>query len=379
MKLLKFKVNSGYKMLEKGFEVNFLTKTRINKDALNDDIIELKEGLYYPLETVFIGKNSSGKTSVLILIELILNFIKSGRIPVDLILDQDALELEFLFYDSGYIYLYKGEFYKNELSNLSYMVIRNESLKKTIYKKNYKKDLSNISFPKDYIFLNEDSGSDTSEIAKLKIADSSILLDLNSIDNSNLASIIEKINSFYGNDAFNCLVALFDDSIESIKPVRLDDNSAAFKFKRVNKPEVLVNLSYLKDRLSSGTYRGIYLFAASLLSFRLGGDILIDEIEKSFNKNLIENLFILFNDRRINRKNASIIYSTHYAELLDHSPRCDNINVLHRVGDKISISNMSTSYEMRTDISKSNQFEQNAFDNLTNYDRLMDLRRVLLK
>lgn len=379
MKLLKFKVNSGYKMLEKGFEVNFLTKTRINKDAPNNDITELEEGLYYPLETVFIGKNSSGKTSVLLLIELILNFIKGGRIPVDLMLDQDALELEFLFYDSGYIYLYKGELYKNELSNLSYMIIRNESLKKTIYKKNYKKDLSNISFPKDYIFLNEGSGSDTSEIAKLKIADSSILLDLNSIDNSNLASIIEKINSFYGNDAFNCLVALFDDSIENIKPVRLDDNSAAFKFKRVNKPEVLVNLSYLKDRLSSGAYRGIYLFAASLLSFRLGGDILVDEIEKSFNKNLIENLFILFNDRRINRKNASIIYSTHYAELLDHSPRCDNINVLHRLGDKISISNMSTSYEMRTDISKSNQFEQNAFDNLTNYDRLMDLRRVLLK
>ena len=36
MKLLKFKVNSGYKMLEKGFEVNFLTKTRINKDAPNN-------------------------------------------------------------------------------------------------------------------------------------------------------------------------------------------------------------------------------------------------------------------------------------------------------------------------------------------------------
>ena len=88
---------------------------------------------------------------------------------------------------------------------------------------------------------------------------------------------------------------------------------------------------------------------------------------------------MLFNDKRINKMNASLIYSTHYSELLDHSNRCDNINVLHRVGDVITVKNMCSSYEIRTDLSKSNQFEQNAFDNLTNYDRLMDLRRVLLK
>ena len=74
-----------------------------------------------------------------------------------------------------------------------------------------------------------------------------------------------------------------------------------------------------------------------------------------------------------------MIYSTHYSEILDESDRCDNINVLHRSKDVINVKNMSTSYEVRTDLSKSNQFEQNAFDNLINYDRLMDLRRVLVK
>ena len=76
---------------------------------------------------------------------------------------------------------------------------------------------------------------------------------------------------------------------------------------------------------------------------------------------------------------ASLVYSTHYAELLDHGSRCDNINVLHRNGDVITVKNLSSSYGVRTDLSKSSQFEQNAFDNLTNYDRLMDLRRLLLK
>lgn len=378
MKLLKFRIPYGYKMLEKGFEVSFLTKTRVNKNIENNDLIELEPGLFYPLETTFIGKNSSGKTSVLLLIHLIISFIRSGRIPVPFMADQSNFSMEFLFYDNGHIYLYNGSFVRSNLNNTAFMIIESESLRRTTFKDNYKKDLSNISFLKENL-ITPNIGSDTSGITKYRFNDTSILVDMISQDSSNLATIIDNIKNIYGKDSFNVLVKLFDDSIELIDSIRLDDSSVAFKFKRVNQPEMTVSIDYLKAVLSSGTYRGIYLFAASLLSFRLGGDILIDEIEKSFNKNLIENLLILFNDKRINKKGASLIYSTHYSELLDHSNRCDNINVLHRNGDVITVNNMCTSYEIRTDLSKSNQFEQNAFDNLTNYDRLMDLRRLLLK
>ncbi len=378
MKLLKFKIPNGYKMLEKGFNVSFLTKTRVNKNIENNDLIELEPGLYYPLQTTFIGKNSSGKTSVLFLIHLILIFIRTGRIPNRFMADQEKFALEFMFYDNGNIYLYNGTFSKSNLTSSDFMIVENESLRKTSFKESYKKDLSNISFLKENI-ITSNIGSDTSGIAKFKFNDSSILVDVISQDPSNLADIINIIKDIYGKDAFNTLVSLFDDSIEVIDSLRLNDNSVAFRFKRVNQPEMTVNISYLKERLSSGTYRGIYLFATSLLAFRLGGDVIVDEIEKSFNKNLIENLIILFNDKRINKKGASLIYSTHYSELLDNSKRCDNINVLHRNGDVITINNMCTSYEIRTDLSKSNQFEQNAFENLTNYDKLMALRRLLLK
>ncbi len=378
MKLLKFKIPNGYKMLEKGFEVSFLTKTRVNKNIENNDLIELEPGLYYPLQTTFIGKNSSGKSTVLLLIHLILAFIRNGRIPIRYISDQEKFVLEFMFYDNGYIYCYDGTFSKLTLINNDYMIVENESLKKTSFKESYKKDLSNISFLKENI-ITPNIGSDTSGITKFKFNDASSFVDVVSQEPSNLSDIINIIKDIYGKDSFNTLVRLFDDSVESIDSLRLDDSSVAFKFKRVNQPEMTVNISYLKERLSSGTYRGIYLFATSLLAFRLGGDVIVDEIEKSFNKNLIENLIILFNDKRINKKGASLIYSTHYSELLDNSKRCDNINVLHRNGDVITVNNMCTSYEIRTDLSKSNQFEQNAFENLVNYDRLMDLRRILLK
>nr|MCR5091534.1 hypothetical protein [Bacilli bacterium] len=64
MKLLKLKTNSGYMMLEPGFEINFLTKTRVNDGKDDDELIELDDGLFYPVETIFIGKNSSGKSTV---------------------------------------------------------------------------------------------------------------------------------------------------------------------------------------------------------------------------------------------------------------------------------------------------------------------------
>lgn len=378
MKLLKFTTKTGYKMLEKNFEVSFLTKTRVDKESDNDDLVELEPGFYYPLETVFIGKNSSGKTSVLLLIQIIMNFIKSGRIHTAFMDEQIELNLEFVFYDNGNIYYYCGDFVKDMLKNRDFLIIKDEVLRKTTFKPSYKKDLSNISFLNENL-VKPNVGSDTSDIIKYKFNDTSILVDFISKDNANLASIIETIDQLYGHNAFNTLVRLFDDSVESIKPVRLNDNTVYFEFKRINQDPLTVTGSFLASRLSSGTYRGMYLFAASLLAFKLGGDILVDEIEKSFNKNLITNLLLLFFDPRINKKNASLIYSTHYSELLDHSNRCDNINVLHRNGDVITVKNMCTSYEVRTDLSKSNQFEQNAFDNLTNYDRLMELRRILLK
>jgi AAA15 family ATPase/GTPase len=104
----------------------------------------------------------------------------------------------------------------------------------------------------------------------------------------------------------------------------------------------------------------------------------VDEIERSFNKNLAQNLILLFNDKAINIKNATLVYTTHYAELLDDDRRLDNINVLHRHGDQISLKNLHKDYDLNIQLSKSNYFEQNAFDSLLNYNSLMELRRAIL-
>ena len=49
-----------------------------------------------------------------------------------------------------------------------------------------------------------------------------------------------------------------------------------------------------------------------VLSLVTGNDLIVDEIENHFHKTLVENLISLYKDKTINKKNATLIFSTHY-------------------------------------------------------------------
>ena len=375
MKLLKIRVPSGYKMLTKDFEINFMTKTRVNKDIPNNDLIELEEDFYYPIETIFIGKNSSGKTTTLSLIHSVLYFLGSGRIRSDFLLDGESFQLEVIFYQDGIIYKYAGTFLKDRNKNPEFLIIQDESLEKTTMKDSYKKDLSNAAFFKEHTFVPNPNG-DTSVVAKYTSIAGQFNVFVDAIG----------YNTFYfdayydvlGKKTFDALLHLFDDSVISITPYLEDGKPNGYYFQRVgNAAPIIVNNQYLQSYLSAGTLRGINLYGISILAFKRGGTIIVDEVEKSFNRNLIENLLLMFNDKTINKSNASVIYSTHYSELLDNNNRCDNINVLHRDKNQITLMNVHKDYECRTDMLKSGRFNQNVFDTLINYDRLMELKETL--
>lgn len=378
MKILKIKV-SGFKMLEDNFEINFLTKTRIDKTSDNSDLIELENGLFYPVETVFIGKNSSGKTTVIELIDMCYSFLKTGRIVYKDYYNE-KLTLDIIYYINGLIYHYNGTFVSPKViisMRERYYMIDSESLEKTTYKSFYKKDFSNIGFKKEDAFsISKDN--DTSLIKKFTDKTD---LQLSPVDSNemNFLFIIDYIYKNYGEKILNALIKLFDDSIEYIIPKIDNEDKVYLVIKRINKEEINFSSNYFYNVLSSGTVRGIILFGSSILALMNGGNILVDEIEVHFNKNLIENLIMMFNDKTINKKGATLMYSSHYSEILDINKRCDNINILHRNASTISIKNMSTDYGVRIDLLKSEQFNQNTFDNLLNYDLLMNLKRELRK
>ena len=367
-------------MLCERFEINFLTKTRINKNANNDDLIELEDDFFYPKETAFIGKNSSGKSTTLELIHICLYFLQTGRIPAYYFDEDDAFSLEMVFYSDGKIYKYNGDFVFDKLIAGEYLTIIGEELKSAKYNKSLKKDLSNANYSivKDFA---EKSNADTSSISKY-IDNVLTHLNINFYeDNVNMFDVFYSvIEENYGDGSFMKLVRLFDDSIEKLSPSTDDKGkNNGFIFKRVNSKQTLVSDDYLIKNLSSGTIRGINLYGGSIVSFVYGSHILVDEIEKNFNKNLIGNLVQMINDPSLNKNNATLIYTTHYSELLDETKRCDNVNVLHREKDSITLKNMCLDYTQRTDMLKSKSFDQNAFDTALNYNRLMELKRVLRK
>lgn len=374
MKILKIKIPNGYKLLEKGFEISFLSKTRVDKNASNDDLIELENDFYYPIETAFVGKNSSGKTTTLELIAYIFSYLREGRLSIEEIKDQKLFDFEILFYEEGIIYKYYARLINDEEVGKKYLRIEDEYLEKTTLKERYKKDLSNASFFKENSFIPNING-DTSILPKyIKLMGFNFFI--NSFENT-----IELFETFYrllGRKAFLALLHLFDDSVEYIEPhYDFGGKTIGFNFKRIGEKELLVDSGYLVNTLSKGTIRGINLYGLSFLAFLKGGHIIVDEIEKSFNRNLVENLFVMFNDKSLNKCGASIIYSTHYAELLDWNSRCDNINVLHRNENVITMKNMYLDYKVRTEMLKSNQFSENAFDTNINYNRLMELKDTL--
>lgn len=371
MKLLKLKTNTGFMMLEPGFEVNFLTKTRVDRNSDNDELLELEEGFYYPIDTILIGKTSSGKTTVLRFIECALSLLTSGRIYKSLLPYSEKLNLEIVFYEGGKVYHYNGSFSKNSYDMSEYLMIDEESLECASYKRSLKKDLSNIAYSKVGPFVAKKL-PDTSDITNYVSAKD--FVGLEGKENYFVDSLL-KASMIYPEETISSIIHIFDDSVASIR-INKDNH---ISFKRVNEPELMVTATDLKEFLSSGAYRGIALLCQIVVALKYGSTLLIDDIEKHFNKNLTENTLLLFRDKEINKAGATLIYTTNYSELLDMSSRSDNINVLHKVDKKISIKNLCVDYKDRIELSKSNKYDQNAFDTSITYKSLITLRRNLLK
>ena len=164
-----------------------------------------------------------------------------------------------------------------------------------------------------------------------------------------------------------------DDSIEYIK----SDSSDYVKFKRYNEEETVLKKIELISILSSGTFRGIELYLRAIKAIKTGKVFIVDEIENCFQKNVVFNLIYLFNDAKINKKNAQLIFSTHYTEILDILNRQDSINITHKNNGRINIKNLKE-YDIRVELSKSKQFDNNTFNTSINYQQLMEVRRNLI-
>jgi len=392
MKILDIKV-TGYKMLPDNFELNLLPKTKVSIMDLETEIADVVTNLHTFSTISFVGSNSSGKTTVLTLIDKVEKLIGDGQLVYKANdFNNNKITLEVIFYYGLTIYKYHCDLLKPLVTGTlmrshSLCLIANEKLSTKHYNK-YE--------PKKNLLYNFDNGI-KSDRAFSRNYESDLLLSINpsnrfsvrslyfAADFSNL-DILNKFLDYKGVLSAKLLmnfINILDDSIEVIDSIGFSEKthseSDMFRFKRKNGKEQIVTSRELVSFLSSGTIKGLLLYTYVYISLTLGITLIVDEIENSFHKDLVENIILLYNDSEVNVKKSTLIFSTHYLEIIDTINRRDSIYVMHKKNGVITADSMYEKYHLRNELSKSNQYNNNAFDTLLNYELLMKIKKEMMK
>ena len=137
---------------------------------------------------------------------------------------------------------------------------------------------------------------------------------------------------------------------------------------------ILNNAVDLEQYLSSGTIKGIITFSMVKEVLQSGGYLLVDEIENHFNKEIVTTLMRFFMDSRLNKRGGTLIFTTHYPELLDEYDRNDGICIV-RNRNGITVENLSYILK-RNDIKKSDAYQSGFLEGTTPaYEAYMRLKK----
>lgn len=380
MKLLRV-VAKNFKIPESNIEFNFVPIAPKNENDKEFELHEIADELYVYNTICIIGKNASGKTSSVELLSIVYNILSEFRITSvgsAFKFSDEPINLDITFYHKGTIYRYLTDISKNKTSiGTNSFVFQNQK----IFKREYKK--THIRYLFDYdkyelLDLNMSLPADTSLLyAVLKDID---LYGITCMSDDDAYRDYERAFDMYklfseGNmNIMTPLLKMFDEHLKSIE--KIGENKFIIRFSDGNNKEV--SSLDLFNILSSGTSKGLLLYIYVVYSLRNGTDIIIDEIENHFHKALVENLIALYKDKSVNKHAATLIFTTHYCELLELLNRSDNIYI-SKYKQSLKLENMYLNYKVRPDTSKSNKFYRNEFDTSVSYDALMDFKKELMQ
>lgn len=341
MRILKIEFeNIG--LFENGFMVDFVARDRVT----DKNYVYNYDNNFHTLNTLaLIGANATGKTSALQLVSMAFEVVlkqealKNLLVPRGLIHQGSIMSVDFYDAESQDYYRLKSEFdninsadHGSDMQSLKYA-------KETLYKKKAsqvkKKEQTTQFEEKDVVSTRE---ALKGEVNFLRDDDSILFYLIKRNENTPQVTSISLINenmmNFYrvSGKAAMLDIHIFDDSIDALK---LDDSQIKVKFKNKSDELACSNVPNQNYLLSSGTAKGGNVLFWLKGIIRNGGYLIIDELENHFHKRLVQFVIDLFNDEEINRKGATLIFTTHYTEILDSIERKDNIFVLTRNKDYI--------------------------------------------
>ena len=172
------------------------------------------------------------------------------------------------------------------------------------------------------------------------------------------------------------VIAFLDPTIEKLCFEQIEGKTFIHLKFRDDEEIILNNATDLERYLSSGTIKGIIIFSMIKEVLQSGGYLLVDEIENHFNKEIVTTLMRFFMDSRLNRNGGTLVFTTHYPELLDEYDRNDGICIV-RNRNGITVENLSYILK-RNDIKKSDAYQSGFLEGTTPaYEAYMLLKKNL--
>lgn len=340
MKLLKVRFDH-LRMFEGGvLDIDLYASDRV--PASDESAHALARSVYSNNVIALAGINATGKTTLLNLLELACRAVSGlplvgGGLPSAMsTLFDDAPSLRCLAWHGGAFYLVESQLALDRDDRP--MVFVEETVSTIPGGALRKSDLASWAGLESAATVLARRSDIDGAFAALASPDVSIASAVLSRRGSERArATVVRDGGFRLEDAFDSLddvLRVFDPSIEHLE---VGDSGRAFVLTFKGSKPVPLSEQGLTEVLSSGTVRGLGLVQRSLSALRGGGLLLVDEIENHLNRQLVNVVLDLFASRETNPNGATLVFTTHYPQLLDHVHRKDNVFFLVRGAGDTSV------------------------------------------
>ena len=379
MKILRITAQ-GLPLFKEDLDICFYAQQRVSEDDKNN-LYNMIENYYLHSACAFIGINASGKTSVLKVVNLALSIIKNEPInhaeTKSILGGAKKATICTCFYDKRkYVCCLETEITTKKSKNGEYIysIISERLWEKPIGSVRSKKYLTDFAGMKPTAIRNQEEiylPDDVSFIIahNKKVNDTAEVFSLLSYTNINVLPFTEDIPLE--------VIAFLDPTIEKLCFEQVEGKTFIhLKFK--NEEEIVLNTAVdLEQYLSSGTIKGIITFSMVKEVLQSGGYLLVDEIENHFNKEIVTTLVRFFMDSRFNKNGGTLIFTTHYPELLDEYDRNDGIYIVRNCNG-ITVENLSYILT-RNDIKRSYAYQSGFLEGTTpTYEAYIRLKESLI-
>ena len=377
MKVLRITAQ-GLPLFKEELDISFFAQQRVEEDD-KDLLYPLFSNVYMNCSNAFIGINASGKTSVLKVLLLALNLLNNQPInhieTKEILGDTKEAVINTYFYSET-----------NEICRLETVITSEKSKTDSIYYKiveetlwakpqeavTARKNLTDftgyepVAIRKEEQFLSDDVSIIIAHNKKKK--ERMEIVSLLSFTNINVLPFAEEIPVE--------VISFLDPTVEKLYFDK-SENKTLIHLQFKGRTEIVLNNPIdLNLYLSSGTIKGIVAFTLAKEILKSGGYLVMDEIENHFNKEIVSTLVRFFMDTRLNKNGGTLIFTTHYPELLDEYDRNVSIHIIcNRNG--ITVENLSNILK-RNDIKKSDAYQSGFLEGTTPmYEAYMRLKKSI--